>query len=89
MSAAPTPLRGTIRVPGDKSIGHRALILGALCDGLVEVRGVGDGQLDTSVWLKNAFDKDYYLSAFASINGSYTASVGQPRTLGVSLRYDF
>lgn len=31
---------------------------------------LGDGQLDTSVWLKNAFDKDYYLSAFASINGS-------------------
>ncbi|TEE96195.1 TonB-dependent receptor [Pseudomonas aeruginosa] len=50
---------------------------------------LGDGQLDASVWLKNAFDKDYYLSAFASINGSYTASVGQPRTLGVSLRYDF
>ncbi|HCF6611351.1 TPA: TonB-dependent receptor [Pseudomonas aeruginosa] len=50
---------------------------------------LGDGQLDTSVWLKNAFDKDYYLSAFASINGSYTASLGQPRTLGVSLRYDF
>ncbi|MFU2817235.1 TonB-dependent receptor [Pseudomonas aeruginosa] len=50
---------------------------------------LGDGQLDTSVWLKNAFDKDYYLSAFANINGSYTASVGQPRTLGVSLRYDF
>ncbi|HDL4924738.1 TonB-dependent receptor [Pseudomonas aeruginosa] len=50
---------------------------------------LGDGQLDTSVWLKNAFDKDYYLSAFASINGSYTASVGQPRMLGVSLRYDF
>ncbi|HBP1229180.1 TonB-dependent receptor [Pseudomonas aeruginosa] len=50
---------------------------------------LGDGQLDTLVWLKNAFDKDYYLSAFASINGSYTASVGQPRTLGVSLRYDF
>ncbi|HHW1973226.1 TPA: TonB-dependent receptor [Pseudomonas aeruginosa] len=50
---------------------------------------LGDGQLDTSVWLKNAFDKDYYLSAFASINGSYTASVGQPRTLCVSLRYDF
>ncbi|MGC3292783.1 hypothetical protein ACPTFP_30525, partial [Pseudomonas aeruginosa] len=50
---------------------------------------LGDGQLDTSVWQKNAFDKDYYLSAFASINGSYTASVGQPRTLGVSLRHDF
>ncbi|UXJ54312.1 TonB-dependent receptor [Pseudomonas citronellolis] len=50
---------------------------------------LGDGQLDASVWLKNAFDKDYYLAAFASINGSYTASVGQPRTLGASVRYDF
>lgn len=27
------PLRGSIRVPGDKSISHRALILGALADG--------------------------------------------------------
>ena len=52
-------------------------------------RMLGDGQLDASVWLKNAFDKDYYLAAFASINGSYTASVGQPRTLGASVRYDF
>ncbi|NMZ73602.1 TonB-dependent receptor [Pseudomonas nitroreducens] len=52
-------------------------------------KDLGDGQLDASVWLKNAFDKDYYLAAFASINGSYTASVGQPRTLGASVRYDF
>ena len=27
------PLRGAIAVPGDKSITHRALILGALADG--------------------------------------------------------
>ncbi|MFV3415137.1 TonB-dependent receptor [Pseudomonas nitroreducens] len=52
-------------------------------------KDIGDGQLDASVWLKNAFDKDYYLAAFASINGSYTASVGQPRALGASVRYDF
>nr|WP_236173362.1 TonB-dependent receptor [Pseudomonas pseudonitroreducens] len=52
-------------------------------------KDLGDGQLDASLWLKNAFDKDYYLAAFASINGSYTASVGQPRTLGASVRYDF
>ncbi|GLK89005.1 TonB-dependent receptor [Pseudomonas turukhanskensis] len=50
---------------------------------------VGDGQLDASLWLKNATDKEYYLSAFAYINGAYTASVGQPRTAGVTLRYDF
>jgi len=28
-----TPLRGTIRVPGDKSISHRAIMLAALADG--------------------------------------------------------
>src|SRR5215831_9504130 len=37
------PLRGTCRVPGDKSISHRALLFGALCDGPVEVRGLGEG----------------------------------------------
>jgi 3-phosphoshikimate 1-carboxyvinyltransferase len=37
------PLRGTCRVPGDKSVSHRALLFGALCDGTVEVRGLGEG----------------------------------------------
>jgi 3-phosphoshikimate 1-carboxyvinyltransferase len=32
-------LRGTVRVPGDKSISHRALILGALAEGIGQVRG--------------------------------------------------
>ena len=30
---------GTVSIPGDKSISHRALILGALADGLQEVQG--------------------------------------------------
>ena len=50
---------------------------------------LGDGQLDASVWVKNATDTDYYLAAFAYINGAYSASVGAPRTAGVTLRYDF
>jgi len=33
------PLRGAIAVPGDKSITHRALILGALAEGDTRVRG--------------------------------------------------
>jgi 3-phosphoshikimate 1-carboxyvinyltransferase len=37
------PLRGHVRVPGDKSISHRALILGALADGRSRVRGLSDG----------------------------------------------
>ncbi len=37
------PLRGTCRVPGDKSISHRALLFGALTDGRVEIEGLGVG----------------------------------------------
>ena len=37
------PLRGTIRVPGDKSISHRALILAALAEGISVVRGLSVG----------------------------------------------
>ena len=36
-------LRGTVRVPGDKSISHRALLFGALADGPVEISGLGLG----------------------------------------------
>jgi 3-phosphoshikimate 1-carboxyvinyltransferase len=36
-------LRGTVRVPGDKSISHRALLFGALADGPVEIGGLGLG----------------------------------------------
>ncbi len=36
-------LRGTIRVPGDKSISHRALILGALSVGTTTITGLLEG----------------------------------------------
>jgi 3-phosphoshikimate 1-carboxyvinyltransferase len=34
-------LRGDIAVPGDKSISHRALLLGAIADGESEIEGFG------------------------------------------------
>ncbi len=37
------PLRGRIRVPGDKSISHRVLMLAALADGTSTIRGLSDG----------------------------------------------
>lgn len=37
------PLRGAVRVPGDKSIGHRALIFSALAEGTSVLRGLGGG----------------------------------------------
>jgi 3-phosphoshikimate 1-carboxyvinyltransferase len=42
-------LQGTIRVPGDKSISHRSIMLGSLADGITEVSGFleGDDSLAT------------------------------------------
>ncbi len=44
------PLRGSAEVPGDKSISHRALILGALAVGETRIHGLLEGQdvLDTA-----------------------------------------
>jgi 3-phosphoshikimate 1-carboxyvinyltransferase len=41
--AGPRPLRGTLRVPGDKGISHRALLAAALASGSSTVRGLADG----------------------------------------------
>jgi len=38
------PLRGTIEVPGDKSVSHRALLFGALASGETRVRGILDAE---------------------------------------------
>ncbi|MBE9396522.1 bifunctional prephenate dehydrogenase/3-phosphoshikimate 1-carboxyvinyltransferase [Pontibacterium sp. N1Y112] len=35
---------GTIRVPGDKSISHRSIMLGSLADGITEVSGFLEGE---------------------------------------------
>ncbi len=37
------PLVGTVRVPGDKSVSHRGLLLGALAPGASVLRGLSDG----------------------------------------------
>ncbi|HEX2700159.1 MAG TPA: 3-phosphoshikimate 1-carboxyvinyltransferase [Acidimicrobiales bacterium] len=37
------PLKGRVRVPGDKSISHRALLLAALAEGTSLVTGLADG----------------------------------------------
>jgi len=41
--APPTPLAGAIRVPGDKSISHRALILATLASGTSHITGLNPG----------------------------------------------
>ena len=41
--AGPRPLRGRLRVPGDKSISHRALLFAALATGTSRLWGLADG----------------------------------------------
>ncbi|TDE33906.1 3-phosphoshikimate 1-carboxyvinyltransferase [Antarcticimicrobium sediminis] len=50
MSAASGPLSGVAEVPGDKSISHRALILGAMAVGETRITGLLEGEdvLDTA-----------------------------------------
>jgi 3-phosphoshikimate 1-carboxyvinyltransferase len=38
------PLTGTLRVPGDKSISHRSIMLGAIADGVTQVTGFLEGE---------------------------------------------
>lgn len=39
-----TPLKGTVKVPGDKSISHRSVIFGALAEGTTKVEGFLAGE---------------------------------------------
>jgi 3-phosphoshikimate 1-carboxyvinyltransferase len=39
-----TPLRGTIAIPGDKSISHRAIMLAAIADGESRIEGFLEGE---------------------------------------------
>ena len=43
VAAAPRPLTGRVRVPGDKSISHRAVLLAAMATGRSELGGLSDG----------------------------------------------
>src|SRR5215467_3646875 len=42
------PLVGSVPVPSDKSIGHRALLFASLCDGKSEIRGFSHGEDNVS-----------------------------------------
>ena len=48
-----------------------------------------DAALDISVWAKNLFDKDYVDTLSVVNTGLVTATVGDPRTIGVTLRSKF
>jgi len=69
------PLRGVAEVPGDKSISHRALILGALSVGETRISGLLEGQ--------DVLDTARAMAAFGA--GVERVGQGEWRVLGVGV----
>ncbi|HWX63921.1 3-phosphoshikimate 1-carboxyvinyltransferase [Bradyrhizobium sp.] len=75
------PLTGTVRVPGDKSISHRALILGALAVGETRVSGLLEGEdvLNTAKAMRALGARVERTGEFAwSVRGVGVAGFAQP-----------
>jgi 3-phosphoshikimate 1-carboxyvinyltransferase len=69
-------VRGHVRVPGDKSISHRALLLAAIADGETRIEGFG-----------RSADTEATLAAVRSLGvGVYEADDDTLRVFGVGLR---
>jgi len=62
ISLAERPLVGSVPVPSDKSVGHRALMLGALCHGTSRIAGFAGGE-----------DNESTLRAFESMGVGFEA----------------
>lgn len=80
MTVAPGVLAGAVRVPGDKSIGHRALIIGALTDGTCILTGVPASQdvLATAAAVQ-AMGATVTLGAGSTgLDGTVTGPLGAP-----------
>jgi len=45
-----------------------------------------DGLFDLSIWARNLFDKNYFQTLSAANTGIVTALIGEPRTIGATLR---
>jgi 3-phosphoshikimate 1-carboxyvinyltransferase len=76
------PLTGRVQIPGDKSISHRALILGALAVGETRVSGLLEGEdvLNTAKAMRTLGAKVERTGAFAwSVRGVGVAGFAQPQ----------
>ena len=51
-------LKGAVRVPGDKSISHRALLFGAIADGVTTIEGLlpAEDPISTAACLLSSCD---------------------------------
>src|SRR3954452_7414119 len=75
------PLTGKVRVPGDKSISHRALILGALSVGETRISGLleGDDVLNTAKSMQALGAKVQRTGPFAwQVRGAGVAGFAEP-----------
>ncbi len=72
------PLKGTIRPPGDKSISHRALMLGALAIGETAIEGLleGDDVLSTAAAMRALGATDHAHRRRARGGSTASASAG-------------
>ena len=80
-SRASGPLAGKVRVPGDKSISHRALILGALSVGETTISGLLEGEdvLNTAKSMQALGARVERTGAFAwQVRGVGVAGFAQP-----------
>jgi 3-phosphoshikimate 1-carboxyvinyltransferase len=78
------PLSGKVRVPGDKSVSHRALILGALAVGRTRVSGLLEGEdvLNTAKSMRTLGAKVERSGDFAwVVHGVGVAGFAQPQGL--------
>jgi len=76
------PLSGKVRVPGDKSISHRALILGALAVGETRITGLLEGEdvLNTAKSMRALGARVDRTGDFAwKVNGVGVAGFARPR----------
>ena len=75
------PLSGTAHVPGDKSVSHRALILGALCVGETRISGLLEGEdvLSTAAAMRAFGAKvDRHGAGNWTVNGVGVGGFGEP-----------
>ena len=72
------PLRGRLRVPGDKSISHRAVLLAALAEGRTTLRRLSDG-LDVTHTLRAVAACGAEVAGSPGDQGKVTVTSGRSR----------
>ena len=77
-------LKGTIRVPGDKSISHRSVMLGAIANGVSQIRGwlaAGDTEATLSTIQALGIQVDRHDANTLTIHGGALQEADQPLNL--------